>query len=430
MAVGKITIRSVEAIPLPMVGKRAYLWDDTLRGFGVMVTPHGSRSYLVQYQMGGRGAPTKRITIGRHGSPWAPEKARSRASDILELIRKGIDPAESARKQREAEAESAKDSLRLAFDAYADLFGTKYIDGKALRSGEDIKSVFRRDLVPAFKSRPITSIRRSEIADCLDTVAERSMSAAVKAHKWLRKLFLWAVDRGDIAASPMDGMSPPGKDGQRTRVLAGDELRAVWAAADAMPEPYASFVKSLMLTGQRLREVAGMQWAEVDLDKAQWIIPVARTKNGRDHLVPLAPSMVALLAGRFPKKESRKGPVFTTGGGKPLNGFSKPKAKLDLEVAAAIVRLDDLRLTTLQPWVFHDLRRSFSTGCQSLGFPIEHTEAAINHVSGKRGGLARVYQLWEYQPEKVAVMAAWDRHLSAVVAGGTSNVIPLVAAKI
>jgi integrase len=87
-----------------------------------------------------------------------------------------------------------------------------------------------------------------------------------------------------------------------------------------MPEPYASFVKSLMLTGQRLREVAGMQWAEVDLDKAQWIIPVARTKNGRDHLVPLAPSMVALLAGRFPKKESRKGPVFTTGGGKPLNG--------------------------------------------------------------------------------------------------------------
>jgi hypothetical protein len=201
MAVGKITIRSVEAIPLPMVGKRAYLWDDTLRGFGVMVTPHGSRSYLVQYQMGGRGAPTKRITIGRHGSPWAPEKARSRASDILELIRKGIDPAESARKQREAEAESAKDSLRLAFDAYADLFGTKYIDGKALRSGEDIKSVFRRDLVPAFKSRPITSIRRSEIADCLDTVAERSMSAAVKAHKWLRKLFLWAVDRGDIAAT-------------------------------------------------------------------------------------------------------------------------------------------------------------------------------------------------------------------------------------
>lgn len=429
MAVGRITKRSVEAVPLPIGTARAYLWDDTLKGFGLMVTGTGARSYIVQYQIGGRGSPTRRYTIGRHGSPWTAERARDRATDVLEMVRKRIDPVEHERMNRNAAAEGKKDAARLAFDAYAGTFGKKYVDAKGLRSGEDIKSVFRRDLIPVFKSRSLSTIRRSEIADCLDNIAERSVSAAVKAHKWLRKLFAWAVDRGDIGASPMDGMSPPGKDGERTRVLKGDELRAVWIASQAMGEPYTSFVKLLMLTGQRLREVAGMSWAEIDLAKAQWIIPASRTKNKREHLVPLAPLVVSILTARFPKEESRKGPVFTTGGGKPINGFSKPKAKLDGEVVKALASMDADALPIMQPWVFHDLRRSFSTGCQSLGFPIEHTEAAINHVSGKRGGLVRVYQLWEYQPEKVAVMAAWARHLEAVVSDSTNNVIPLASAR-
>lgn len=414
---------------MPIGTARAYLWDDTLKGFGLMVTGTGARSYLVQYQIGGRGSPTRRYTIGRHGSPWTAERARDRATDVLEMVRKRIDPVEHERMNRNAAAEGKKDAARLAFDAYAETFGRKYIDAKALRSGEDIKSVFRRDLTPAFKSRSLSTIRRSEIADCLDNIADRSMSAAVKAHKWLRKMFVWAVDRGDIGASPMDGMAPPGKDGERTRVLKGDELRAVWIASEAMGEPYTSFVKLLMLTGQRLREVAGMSWAEVDLTKAQWIIPASRTKNKREHLVPLAPLVVSILTARFPKEESRKGPVFTTDGDKPINGFSKPKAKLDGEVVKALASMEADALPIMQPWVFHDLRRSFSTGCQSLGFPIEHTEAAINHVSGKRGGLVRVYQLWEYQPEKVAVMAAWARHLEAVVSDATNNVIPLASAR-
>lgn len=429
MAVGRVTKRSVEAIPLPAGTARAYLWDDTLKGFGVMVTGKGARSYLVQYQIGGRGSPTRRYTIGRHGSPWTAEKARDRATDVLEMIRKRIDPVEQEREQRASAAEGKKDAARLAFDTYADTFGRKYIDAKGLRSGEDIKSVFRRDLIPVFKGRSLSAIRRAEIADCLDTIADRSMSAAVKAHKWLRKLFLWAVDRGDIGASPMDGMAPPGKDGERTRVLKGDELRAVWVAAGAMAEPYTSFVKVLMLTGQRLREVAGMAWAEVDLQKAQWIIPASRTKNKREHLVPLAASVVSLLQARFPDEKARKGPIFTTDGKKPINGFSKPKAKLDDEVVKALASFDKSTLPIMLPWVFHDLRRSFSTGCQSLGFPIEHTEAAINHVSGKRGGLVRVYQLWEYQPEKVAVMAAWARHVEAIVTKDDAQIIPIQSAR-
>jgi integrase len=430
MAVGRILKKSVEAIPAPEAGKRAYLWDDQLKGFGVMVTPAGSRSYLVQFQMGGRGSPTRRATIGQHGRPWTADDARERAKDLLFMIHKGIDPLEEERKRQQDSEDGKREAERLAFADYADLFGRLYVDRHALRSADEIKAVFRRDLTPHFKRRSIASIRRGEITSRLDAIVERSPSAAVKAHKWLRKMFLWAINRGDVAASPMEGMPPPAKDGERNRYLKGDELRAVWLAAEKLGEPYTSFVRMLILTGQRLREVAFMGWSEIDLEKGHWHIPGARTKNKRDHLVPLPPQVVAILSARFPDKKLRKGPVFTTDGKKPINGFSKPKRKLDEAVTAALAEIKSEELPIMQPWVLHDLRRSFSTGGQALGFSRDLMHATINHISGgKRGSLDRVYQLHDYYAEKVTVMASWARHIETIVSGETSNVVPLAAAR-
>ena len=391
-----------------------------------MVMPSGARSYLVQYQMGGRGTPTRRATIGRHGSPWTAEKARDHAADLLEMIRKGIDPAEKAKADRVAVETSKANAERLAFRIYVDLFSSKYLDAKGLRSAADIKATFRRDLTPTFKDRAINTLRRAEISSHLDDISERSKSAAVKAHKWLRKLLTWAVERGDLATSPMESMGPPHRDGKRKRVLRGDELRAVWMATDQIGEPNGSFAKMLILTGQRLREVAGASWSEIDIDKAEWTIPAERSKNGRDHLCPLSPQVIKLLKSRFPKKADRKGLLFTTTGKTPISGFSKSKLRLNTEIANALAKLENGEVPMMQPWVYHDLRRSFSTGCQALGFPIEHTEACLNHVSGTRGGLAAIYQLHEYKPEKIAVMAAWGRHVEALLASANGpNMVAL-----
>jgi hypothetical protein len=92
MSTGRVTKRAVEALAVPAQGKREHLWDDTLKGFGVMVTDRGARSYLVQYRIGGRGSPTRRVTIGKHGSPWTAERARDRAVELLEQVRRKVDP--------------------------------------------------------------------------------------------------------------------------------------------------------------------------------------------------------------------------------------------------------------------------------------------------------------------------------------------------
>lgn len=427
MATGRITKRAVEAVPTPLGSSRSYLWDDQLKGFGLMVTARGSRSYLVQYRIGGRGAPTRRYTIGKHGSPWTADRARLRAADVLELVRKRVDPLDAEKDRIQAVVAAKSSDQRLAFATYAELFGQQYVDRKKLRSGDDIKSVFRRDLTPYFKSKPIGSIRRDEITSCLDGIVTRSPSAAVKAHKWLRKLFLWAVDRGDIGGSPMEGMAAPAKDGERTRVLAYNEIRAVWLGAADLGDPYCSFIRVLLLTGQRLREVGGMHWREVDIDKAVWVIPASRAKNGRDHLVPLSASVVELLTGRFPTKAKRVGPVFSTDGHKPINGFSKPKVKLDTAIGKVLAADTPGELPMVHPWVFHDLRRTFQTNAQALGFPRDHIHAAVNHAAeGRRSGLARIYQLYDYRTEKTALMGAWARKVDAVVSGTKlDNVVTL-----
>src|SRR5215831_2222099 len=85
-----------------------FLWDTEVKGFGLKVTPAGKKVYLLQYRMGGRGSPTKRINIGEHGSDdLTAEKARVEAIKLRGLIRQGKDPALERRRGREAPTLSA-----------------------------------------------------------------------------------------------------------------------------------------------------------------------------------------------------------------------------------------------------------------------------------------------------------------------------------
>lgn len=161
MATGKITKEAVEAVPIPTPGKREHLWDDTLKGFGVMVTDRGVRSYLVQYRIGGRGSPTRRVTIGKHGSPWTAKRARDRAAELLEQVRRKVDPFDAERERLEAErarkaavAAESQAATRLAFSVFADRFVEKYAKVKQPKTWRDTESVVRRDLKPYFLNKP------------------------------------------------------------------------------------------------------------------------------------------------------------------------------------------------------------------------------------------------------------------------------------
>lgn len=446
MATGRITKRSVEGIPLPVVGTRSYLWDDTLKGFGAMVTHNAARSYLVQYRIGGRGAPTRRYTIGQHGSPWTAEKARERAEELLEQVRRKVDPV-AADRSALAAASAAKDlnaaqqhiSARLAFSTFADRYIEKYAKVEQPKSWKETEGIIVRDLKPAFGDRPLTEISDADIAERIDEIGERSRSAALKAYKTLRSIFGYACDKErrhlPPNRSPMLGIKPPSKAGKRERTLTDAELRLVWISAGGLGWPFGPIVRLLILTGQRRDEVAGMAWGELDKPKKVWLLPGERSKNGLPNLVPLAPSALSIVTD-LPVIKSEAGLLFTTTGETAVSGFSKVKSRLDATILELMRReakeagLGETEIAKLAvvPWTLHDLRRTLATGCQRLGFATEITEAVINHISGSRAGIVGVYQTYRYEAEKRGALEAWARHVAASINGelGGSSVLPMV----
>jgi integrase len=123
----------------------------------------------------------------------------------------------------------------------------------------------------------------------------------------------------------------------------------------------------------------------------------------------LAPLAQQILAGVAGKGEL----VFTTTGKTPVSGWSKLKKRLDAAMG------------TVPPWRLHDVRRSCATGMAELGIPPHIVEAALNHVSGAKAGVAGTYNRAAYAPEKKAALERWAAHVSGLVAGKPASVVPI-----
>lgn len=413
MATGKVTKRTVDAIKPG--AKDQFVWDDELHGFGLKVTPAGNKVYLFQYRLSGRGSASRRMTLGRHGSPWTPLSARAHAKSLSALVDQGKDPAAEKEERRRVVVE-------LAFDIYAARFLADY-GKKNWRSAtySSAESNMRRFVTPVLKKKPLTLIRRSDVSAIFDALPDGKPALPRNIFALVRKLFAWAVDRGDIERSPFEGFKGPPNVASRDRVLSDDELRLVWLGAGELGYPFGTLVQALMVTGQRREEGAAMDWRELDKASSEWIIPAARAKNGKAHLVPLNAVARALFGARAGDNDwPRKGLIFTTTGDTPISGYSRAKARLDKQIA----ELNDGE--AIAPWRLHDLRRTLATGLQRLGVRFEVTEAVLNHVSGSKAGVAGVYQRHDWKQEKRDALAAWAAHIERVVAGADdSNVIAL-----
>lgn len=415
MAQAKITKQTVDAAHPG--AKDKLLWDAKLPGFGLKVTPAGSKVFVFQYRLGGRGAKVRRYTIGKLGA-FTPDRARSEAERLARLVAQGIDP------QRE-KVERQRQAVVLAFDSYLDRFERDRLKVRWKASSDEVRAMLDRYALPVLKDKPLPDITRADLSAVLVPVRDRPASAS-KLFAVLRHLFKWAVSEGDLAHSPMDGMKAPQGPADRDRYLSDDELALVWRASEGIDYPFGPLVCLLILTGARRDEVSGLSWDELRQREALWSMPAARAKNGNAAETPLsslAMAEISTLADK-PEKWPRRGLLFSTTGKTPVSGYSRAKKRLDAE----IVGLNDGE--ALDHWTFHDLRRTLATGMQRLGVRFEVTESILNHVSGSRSGVAGIYQRHDWAPEKKAALQAWSDHIERLLSGADeSNVVRLAEAR-
>lgn len=427
MATGKVTKRAVDAIKSGP--KDQFLWDDEVHGFGLKVTPAGAKLFVLQYRMGGRGSPARRYKIGDYGH-WTPDGARDEAKRLRrDFVDKGTDPLSARDERRQV-------SSLLAFGPYADRFLADYAKRNRKASLDDAEAVFRLHLRPFFKSKPLPSIGRSDLAALFDTLPPDRVALRRKVYALLSRMLRWAVGRGDLERSPLEGVEAPPVPNSRDRVLKDAELRLAWLAAGELGYPFGQLYRLLIGTGQRREEVGELDWKELHRASAEWHLPASRAKNGIAGIIHLSPPMVAeldQLAGG--DKWPRRGLVFTTTGSSAVSGYSRGKSRLDkrmLDMARKEAKQvgEDPQQVEIEPWRVHDFRRTLATGLQRLGIRFEVTEAILNHVSGSRAGVAGVYQRHDWRDEKRDALNAWAAHVERAVAGSDeTNVVQLAAAR-
>ena len=402
MATGRISKRTLDALLLAAVD--GFLWDEDLRGFGLKTTSRGAASYVVQYRMGGREAKTRRYTIGTHGSPWTPATAREEAGRILLLVAQGIDPVESDKQRR-------REAVDLAFSNYADRFAAS-CKGKGWQTL--VTRSFTLHIKPRLRDKALPTITRTDVVDVFDHMPVDQIANRRNVFAVLRRLFKWAVSRGDIERSPMEGMETPPPVKPRERWLSDGELGRIWLQALKCHRCFGPIVRLLIVTGQRREEIAGLHWEELDRDQRELKLSGNRTKNGEPTSIPLNDLAIAELdrvacGDRWP----RRGRVFPTSSGAGFTAYAKEKKKLDKLVSGD-------GSDPLPPWRLHDLRRTLATGFQRLGVRFEVTEAVLNHVGISKSGVAGIYQRHDWREEKAQAMNMWNSHILFILAAAKS----------
>lgn len=72
-------------------------------------------------------------------------------------------------------------------------------------------------------------------------------------------------------------------------------------------------------------------------------------------------------------------------------------------------------------WRIHDLRRTCATQMAELGVQPHVIEAALNHVSGAKAGVAGTYNRAAYAAEKKAALERWAAHVKGLVSGKVTS---------
>jgi integrase len=286
----KITKRVVDAAQRRSA---TYLVRDRgLKGFVLVVTPAGAKSYAVDYRAGsGRGSPKRRLTIGKHGSPWTPQTARIEAKRLLAEVAAGRDPAAARHEKRNA----------LTFGELVDLYLAEGAGHKKPSTLKVDRGRIEHHLRPFLGKLRADRIGRAEIERMRDAVAiGRTAEKVASAEKRRRgsiavggkgaaaqcvalvgSIYAFAIGRGLYADNPARGVkkAPVRKI---ERFLSEAEIARLAEALDAEvqqsgnPYPPAA-IKLLLLTGCRKGEIANLRWDYVDFDHACLRLPDSKT---------------------------------------------------------------------------------------------------------------------------------------------------------
>lgn len=411
-------------------------------GLFLRVRPHGTKTWIVEYELKGQrtkytiGGYSRNGSIGESIPDWLRHgqlsltQARSIAGNWKAARRAGHDP--EARwealllKEREDEktrvavldAEQKQPTVKIAIES----FMQKIMAGK--KSAPAILYRLNR-LAAIIGDKKIREVTRQDIIAALDNIAEgqregrsaKQLSGEVLTQA--KRLWRFAKSREWVSISCVEELTRrdfDAKPKKRDVILRLDELAVIWRTLENSKQCLANPItiaamQMLILTGQRECEVTNAEWSEFDLTMGLWKIPAERTKAKRAHLVHLAPQAVAILETLKPLTV-KKQYVFESPlkSGQPIYGRSVNNALLTMFKRGT--------LPNVTPCHVHDFRRTLISRLPDLGFEPFLGHKIANHVLG---GVFGHYNHNSYEEQREAALKAWAVKLDTLGTGAAAS---------
>ena len=357
-------------------------WDVNPTNFGVRVSAAGRKTFIVRYRRAGR---HRRMSLGVYPAVSLAE-ARRHAKQVLGKVASSEDPAQKRQDARNAPS----------FQALAALYLEKHARVRK-KSWRQDRRVIQNELLPKWRTLRATEIRRRDVRDLVEAIAERPAPiAANRIRALVSKVFNFGISREIVEFNPCAQLEQPARERRRDRVLADAEIRTFWTALDRERAELAAAFRLRLVTAQRGVEVHNMRWSDVDFDNRWWTVPASDAKNGLPHRVPLNDLAFDILSGLQDRAASDASASLYV-----LAGARGPKRRATV---CARLGLDDFR--------GHDLRRTAASRMASAGVQRLVIGKILNHVER---GVTAVYDRHAYDAEKRAALDTWGRDLQKLI---------------
>lgn len=387
------TIRTVKP-----TGKTQRLFDGG--GLYLELSPAGGKWWRLKYRFGGK---EKRISLGVYPDVGLKD-AREKRDAARKMLVQGIDPGENRKAQKAARAESASNSLEVVAREWITQQSGKWSGGY----GAKILSRLERDIFPWLGSRPISEITAPELLSALRRIEKRgAIEAAHRTLGEVGQVLRYAIATGraerNIAAD-LKGALPAVKQIHLAAVIEPKKVAELLRTLDAYQGTLivACAIRLAPLVFVRPGELRKAEWADIDLDAAEWRYHV--TKTDTDHIVPLASQSIAILQELHP----------LTGSGRYVfpSARTTDRPMSDNAVLAAMRRMG-ISKEEMSGHGFRAMARTILD--EVLGVRVDFIEHQLAHAVKDPNG--RAYNRTAHLVERRKMMQLWADYLDKLKDG-------------
>ena len=389
MALTDVAIRKVASTDKPQ-----RLFDGG--GLYLEVSPAGGKWWRFKYRHGGR---EKRLSLGTYPDVRLAD-ARATHAAARKLLAAGIDPGEQRKAQKLATQERGANTFAAVAAELLAQRAKKLAPGSVERERRlleiDLATLGNLAIADVTAPMLLRALRKIEHRGAVETAHRARMLAA--------QIFRYAIATGRADRNPAvdlrGALSQPDKSHFASLTEPADVgplLRALWGYQGSPVVNAALKLAPLLFV--RPGELRRAQWADIDLDEAEWRFTASKT--GTPHIVPLAWQAVDIL--RELQLMTGRGPYVFPG----VRGRGRPMSENTVNAAMRRMGFDG---DTMTGHGFRAMARTILD--EVLGFRPDFIEHQLAHAVRDPNG--RAYNRTAHLPERRTMMQAWADYLDVL----------------